>query len=124
MRQTGDREDVRSVPAACSLDVEGRDAATADRPDGVLDEACLVERVRVQRDLQPPLLRRPQRGVDGRRGGARPPPPPPPPPPARRQCPRGWSPSPRAPCNRRRRRGPVPRGPASTPCCPCRGAAG
>ncbi len=65
----GDGDDVRRVPAARALGVVGVDRPAGDRPQRVLDEAGLVQRVGVDRDLhaRPPPTR--QAGVDrGRRG--------------------------------------------------------
>ena len=65
----GDLDDVRRVPTAGTLGVEGVDGAAADRRQRRLEVAGLVEAVGVQRDLEPELVRGPQRSVDrGRRG--------------------------------------------------------
>ena len=70
VRQARQRDDVRRVPAAGTLDVEGVDRPAADRArSSTADVAGLVERVGVQRDLQPPLVGGGQCGVDGGRSG-------------------------------------------------------
>ena len=65
-----DADDVRRVPAAGPLGVEGVDGAPGERRDGVLGAAGLVERVGVDGDLDVVLVRDPQAGVDRGRGGA------------------------------------------------------
>ena len=66
----GDGDDVRRVPAAGALGVVRVDRPAGDRREGVLDEAGLVERVGVDRDLHAGRVGHPQAGVDRRRRGA------------------------------------------------------
>ena len=54
------------MPAARALGVIRVDRPAAERADRVLDEARLVERVRVDRDLDVALLRHREAGLDGR----------------------------------------------------------
>ena len=70
VRFTGQLQDVGGVTATRALRVERVDRASGDRLDGRLDEAGLVQRIRVQGDLQPPLISGPQRGVQGGRSRA------------------------------------------------------
>ena len=60
-------DDVRRVTTAGSLGVVRVDRPSRDRGDGVLDEAGLVERVRVNRDLHVELVGHPEAAIDGRR---------------------------------------------------------
>ena len=66
MRRDGD--DVRRMPATGALGVVGVDRAAGDRPNGVFEEAGLVQRVGVDRKLHVVLVGDAQAGVDhGRR---------------------------------------------------------
>ena len=62
-----DPDDVGGVPASRALGVIRVDRPALERPDRVLDEAGLVERVGVDRDLDVHLVGHGERGVDGGR---------------------------------------------------------
>lgn len=63
------RDDEGTVDAPCSLGVVRVDRAALERADRVLDEAGLVERVRVDVDLDVEPVADVERGIDG--GGRR-----------------------------------------------------
>ena len=64
----GDPDDVRRVASPGALGVVGVDRPPGDRRQGVLQEAGLVDRVGVERDLDIQLVGHPQGGVDRGRG--------------------------------------------------------
>lgn len=68
--QGHDGDDVGRVAAAGALGVVRVDGAAAEGGDGRLDEAPLVERVRVDQALHVELVAHAQAGVDGRRRAA------------------------------------------------------
>ena len=63
-------DDVRRVPAPGALGVKGVDGASGEGPNGVLDEARLVEGVGVDGDLHVVVLGNAERGVNGGGRGA------------------------------------------------------
>ena len=70
VRQAGDANDVRRVAAAGAFRVIGVNRTALDRGNGIFDEARLVQRVRVDGDLDVVLIGHAHTAVDGRGGRA------------------------------------------------------